>query len=334
MQLDTFQVGKDKLEIITIMPDPNKADKDIAIPMLSPILARKKTLAEEIGGLDVGSLKCPVLPRKAGDAAAQTFHYDGYDFITLQKLVERDYFLPELQTAEEVIGYYARRIAQDLKLPAQFAALVPKVREFLETQAFGERVTLDDPAMVKAISSNVAQYMTIKTFVQALRDVIIEELEPQMLHAGRPLSETPPFPFSRPTLKAKKTVFNLAPCDNDLERQFAKFLEKAPDVERFAKLPEQFGFVIDYTDPTGNLRYYEPDFVVVATDGVHYLVETKGAETVEVAYKARAAELWCENVTRLTGVEWRYLKVQQAEYAKLQPTEFADLGVFQGRMGM
>ena len=38
----------------------------------------------------------------------------------------------EPRTAEEVISYYAKRISQDVKLPSQFASLVPKVREFLE----------------------------------------------------------------------------------------------------------------------------------------------------------------------------------------------------------
>ena len=56
--------------------------------------------------------------------------------------------------------YYARRIAQEVKLPSQFSALVPKVREFLETRAFGERVDLSQPAMVKAVGSNVTQYVT------------------------------------------------------------------------------------------------------------------------------------------------------------------------------
>ena len=101
------------------------------MPVLSPILARKKTLAEEIAGIDVASLSCPKLPKKEGDAAASQFHFEGYDIISLQKLVEREYTIPEPQTAEEVISYYAKRIAQDVKLPAQFAALVPKVREFL-----------------------------------------------------------------------------------------------------------------------------------------------------------------------------------------------------------
>jgi type III restriction enzyme len=133
-----------------------------------------------------------------------------------------------------VIGYYARRIAQEVKLPSQFAALVPKVREFLETKAFGQRVELGEPGMIKAISSNVALYVTVKTFTSELRKLVIEELEPQLLHPGRMVSETPPFPWSRPRFEASKCVFNLVPCGNEFEKEFARFLEKADDVERFA----------------------------------------------------------------------------------------------------
>src|SRR5439155_5317533 len=198
---------------------------------------------------------------------------DTYDIITLQKLIERDYTIPEPQTAEEVIGYYARRIAQDVKLPSQFSVLAPKVREFFEQTAFGERVELDGPAMVKAIGSNVAQYVTVKTFVDALRRLVVEELQPQLLHEGRPLSETPAFPWSRRTVDASRCVFNLVPCENAFEEEFARFLQNADDVERLAKLPDKFGFTIDYTDGSGNLRYYEPDFVVVTDDGTHHIVE-------------------------------------------------------------
>jgi type III restriction enzyme len=330
IQLETFKIGE-KVSIITIAPDPKKIDKDIAIPVLTPILTRKKSLAEEIAELDVSAFTCPVLPRKQDDAAAKTFRYEGYDIITLQKLIEREYSIPEPQTAEEVIGYYARRIAQDVKLPSQFSALAPKVREFLETKAFGGPVTLNESAMIKAISSNVAQYVTVKTFVETLRKMVIAELEPQLLHAGRPLSETPPFPWSRATFAADKCIFNLVPCDNEFEKEFAQFLQKAPDVQRFAKLPEQFGFAIEYTDSVGNLRYYEPDFVVLTGDRIHYIVETKGLEDTNVANKDRAAQLWCENTTRLAGTPWAYLKVLQVAYKQLQPTRFEDLFVLEQR---
>ncbi|MCC6445609.1 MAG: DEAD/DEAH box helicase family protein [Armatimonadetes bacterium] len=317
--LDTFEVGRQKLEILTIRPDPEKMDKDISLPILSPVLVRKKTLTEEIAALDIDALECPVLPRSETDRAAQVFRYEGFDILTLQKLVEREYSVPEPQTAEEVIGYYARRIAQDLKLPSQFSALVPKVRAFLACKAFGGGVRLEDPAMIKAISSNVAHYVTVKTFARALREVILEQLEARLLHEGRKLSETPPFPYSRPTCEARKTVFTKVPCDNEFEREFARFLESAPDVEAFAKLPEPFRFVIEYTDSALNLRYYEPDFVAVTSDGTRYLIETKGREDVDVAHKDRAARLWCDNAAHLTGLPWRYLKVSQLEYTRLHP---------------
>jgi len=325
IQLETFNI-KEKVKIITIAPDPKKKDKDIAIPVLSPILTRKKSLAEEIAGLDVQTFDCPVLPRKQEELEAKTFQYTGYDIITLQKLIEREYKIPAPQTAEEVIGYYARRIAQDVKLPSQFSALAPKVREFLETKAFGTGVELNEPAMIKAISSNVAYFVTVKVFVEALRKLVISELEPQLLHAGRLLSETTPFPWSRATLAADKSIFNLVPCDNEFEKEFAQFLQKAKDVQRFAKLPEQFGFAIEYTDNMGNLRFYEPDFVVLS-NGTHYIVETKGLEDTNVVNKDRAAQLWCENTTKLSGKPWAYLKVLQTAYKQLQPTQFEDLFV-------
>jgi len=328
IELGTFDLDKDRLQIVTIMPDPAKMDKDIALPTLSPVLSRKKTLAEEIAGLDVLAMSCPTLPRSPDDAVAKTFRYEGYDIITLQKLIEREYKLPEVQTAQEVLSYYARRIAQDVKLPSQFAALVPKVREFLQMRAFGEPVSLDDPVILNAINSNIAQYITVQTFAKALRPLVVEEMQAHVIHPGRALSETPAFPYSRATLKAGKTVFNLVACANEFEKAFAKFLENAQDVSAFAKLPEQFGFAIEYADAKNNLRYYEPDFVAVTTDGTRHLIETKGREDIDVASKDRAATLWCENATRLTENRWVYVKVPQKEYADLRPETFGDLLVF------
>jgi type III restriction enzyme len=114
-------------------------------------------------------------------------------------------------------------------------------------------------------------------------------------------------------------------ADNEFERDFAKFLNDARDVRRFAKLPQRFGFTIEYTDSATNLRYYEPDFVAVDGDGRHYVLETKGREDIDVAFKDRAATIWCENATLLTGTPWIYVKVPQVEFGKLQTTELADV---------
>jgi type III restriction enzyme len=102
-------------------------------------------------------------------------------------------------------------------------------------------------------------------------------------------------------------------------------LEGADDVEAFAKLPEQFGFSIEYPDSLSNIRNYYPDFIARMTDGAHWIVETKGREDIEVKRKDEAARRWCENATGLTGVSWRYLKVPQKEFEGLHPSSFNEL---------
>ena len=53
LKLDTFEIGKDKLRIVTILPLEDRKEFDIGLPVLTPSLIRKKSLAEEIAGLDV-----------------------------------------------------------------------------------------------------------------------------------------------------------------------------------------------------------------------------------------------------------------------------------------
>ncbi len=329
LKLDTFELGKEKLQIVTVMPLEERKEFDIGLPLLSPTLVRKKSLAEEIAELNVMAFSTIVLPFTEKDRAANTFRYEGYDLITLEKLIEREYQVPEPQTAQEIIGYYARRIAEAVKLPSQFAVLAPKVREFFEHKAFGRLVDLEDPLTIKAMSTPVAHYVCVDVFSKALREVSIAEQEPQLLEPARMLSTTQPFPWSRPVWEGRRCIFNLVACDNDFEREFAKFLDGAPDVKAFSKLPQTFGFAIEYTDGAANLRAYYPDFVAEAEDGTHWILETKGQESAEVLHKDRAASQWCENATALTKTTWKYLKVPQKEFAGLQPGSLEDLKVFQ-----
>jgi type III restriction enzyme len=53
-------------------------------------------------------------------------------------------------------------------------------------------------------------------------------------------------------------------------------------------------------------------------------VPRAGASTT-VAHKDRAALIWCESATLLTGTAWHYVKVPQTEFGKLQPNELSDV---------
>jgi len=324
-KLDTFEVGKDKLQITTIFPDINKSKVDIGIPELSPLLTRKKSLAEEIANLDVMKFSINPLPITSKEEKQKTFIYEGRDILSDKKLFEREYTLPEVQTAQEIIGYYARRIADNIKLPSQFASLAPKIKEFFETKAFGRNVDLEDPVIIKSISSNVANYIVTKEFEKALREIIVQESVPKLISPNRFLSSTPAFPFSKLLIESKKCIFNYVACSNEYERNFAKFLNHAEDVEAFSKIPEQFGFCIEYTDTLANLRNYYPDFVVKLSNDEHWIVETKGREDIEVKQKDSAAINWCENASLLTSTKWKYLKVPQKVFEELHPSEFSEL---------
>ena len=330
-KLDTFEVGKDTLKIIAIAPQiPEKAAYDLSLPRLSPVLVRKKTLGEEIDTLDITSFRFSPdpLPRKPTNADIKKFQYQAYDVLTMEKLFEREYAIKDVQHPQEIVSYYAKLIASNLKLPGQFSVLAPKVWDFFEKRAFGEKVNMESPAIVQAMNHRVSGYVVLDVFARALKDKIIEQLEPTIEGEDRLLSLMEPFAFSRSVLEARKCVLNLVPCDNDFEYEFAKFLESAKDVFAFSKLPQQFGFSIEYTDNNANLRYYYPDFVVKTDTEEMWLIETKGQELLEVAFKDRAAQMWCENATILTGQQWRYIKVPQKEYQKLQPVEFYDLLTF------
>jgi len=102
-------------------------------------------------------------------------------------------------------------------------------------------------------------------------------------------------------------------------------ITRAFDTTTFAKLPEQFGFCVQYTNTLANIRNYFPDFIAVNKDGSRWIIETKGREDIEVALKDKAAINWCNAASGLTGVEWRYLKVRQKDFEGLNPADFGEL---------
>ena len=59
------------------------------------------------------------------------------------------------------------------------------------------------------------------------------------------------------------------------------------------------------------------------------LLQTKGREAIDIACKDRAATIWSENPTLLTGTLWEYLKIPQPEFGRLQPTTYSDLCALQ-----
>ena len=314
LALETEVIANAPIVIVSIYPDPDKADMDLAIPNISPIYESKNDTRAAVAGLNVDDIEIANLPFSLDPPAHSEFTYQGQDALTEETILRRTYHLPFAATCNEVISYYAGRIAGELRLPGHFEVINGKLREFLMRRAFGRPVNLEDNELASALAQPAVGVNTIGGFTRALRPLLRQEREPAL--GGEPwrLAACAAFPWSRPSGPAGKTVFNLVAADNNFELDFANFLERAPDVARFAKLPQNLGFKIQYIANTGNLRHYYPDFVAADAAGRHYLLETKGQEDTNVANKDRAARLWCHNAAELTGVPWQFIKIAQVDF--------------------
>ena len=72
---------------------------------------------------------------------------------------------------------------------------------------------------------------------------------------------------------------------------------------------------------------YFPDFIVKSTDGTIWIIETKGAEDVDVLPKWDRLKLWCEDATTAdpAGRTFRPLYVLHDKFKRQSLSSFAEL---------
>lgn len=96
------------------------------------------------------------------------------------------------------------------------------------------------------------------------------------------------------------------------ERDLASLIDDAPEVAVWLRL-QRGDLPLPWRGPN---EAYHPDFVVVETDGRHYVIEGKrdtDADRADVAMKREAAARWANHVTTATGTTWRYLFVLESD---------------------
>ena len=80
---------------------------------------------------------------------------------------------------------------------------------------------MDSREILRAIGQKLHQMVTIKAFLNSLREKLVQPREPVLEGVGRKLSSVEPFPWSQAAPECRKTVFNKVACDNDFEVTFA-----------------------------------------------------------------------------------------------------------------
>ena len=174
---------------------------------------------------------------------------------------------------------------------------------------FAGQASMDDRRVMSRLNRGDAKTALFHIFVRAIRQLSVVEQDATPTGERIRVSDTNPYPTTRTTLEAAKTVFNLVPCDRGLEERFARWLDTtASDVLAFAKNETATHFEVPYVSYRGGLRYYRPDFLV-RTPHAMYVIETKGLEDLEVPLKDQRMHQWCRDASEFSGSPWRYVKV-------------------------
>ena len=188
----------------------------------------------------------------------------------------------------------------------------------MQKRCFGGVVELDDAGVRRALSHSGLLDAVAALFARVIGQLTVEATPVKLVGEPYRLSDTPKFTWRRMAIPADKTIFNVVACYNPFEAEFASFLDRCDDIDRFAALAEWFTqFHVEYLSGTGAVRLYYPDFVAVQTTRagpVNWIIETKGREFDDTDAKAKHMARWCEEVSQESGETWRDLKVSQTVF--------------------
>ncbi|MDE2696503.1 MAG: DEAD/DEAH box helicase family protein [Chloroflexota bacterium] len=306
-------VARLRPKIRTVLVDKSKLDYEIEVPRLTPslVVAVPDLSQIDVHQLPVHRLHLP-LP---GTIAEEPLLYTGRDMLTREVVDEAEF---ERDFPADPAGYLnvlTRLVLRECRLANLsdgFAKLAPLMKRYIEGVMFVGQADMGDRRVMMRLNGGDAKSLLFDVFVRAIRELSIVERESEPTGERIRVSATEPYPTTRPVLTAKKTVFNLVPCDSTLEERFVRWLDdRATDVLAFAKNEPAVHFEVPYVSPGGGVRYYRPDFLI-RTPQAMYVLETKGLETLEVPLKDQRMARWCQDATALTGQDWRYVKVSEA----------------------
>jgi len=276
---------------ITIAPERSRLKYDIEIPVTELRYKRNYKKLDSFDPLSVPSL---------------------FDSDKLQGMVSQ--ILPP--DGRELIAHITNEIMRRARLTCNFNELYPLVEEYLLKKCFEIKIeNVDDIRLRKHLSDIVVQDAIVETLSKTIGELTVDTTEVVIPATVLRLSNREPFIWRRKHIRCEKTVFNFVAVYNDFEAEFANFLDKCSDIEKFSALAGFFK--IDYLSSRGAVRFYWPDFVAVQkkeNEHLYWIIETKGREYEDTDKKDAAIKKWCSDVTNKTEGKWQYLKVMQTEF--------------------
>ena len=190
-----------------------------------------------------------------------------------------------------VIGYFAQTLMKDLRLVSGYDVLYGKVKAFVQTELFDQRVDLEHPNMLRNLSELAATKTLIETFKKAINALTVRDRGDAEIRDTIKLRQTRPFVVKdQGYLIPKKSVFNRVIGDSQLELLFASFLEDCPDVVSYAKNYFAVHFKLDFANGTG-----------ITSEMVFLNPSTQPSRPAVYFYDTEGALVAPESVVDITG---------------------------------
>jgi type III restriction enzyme len=274
------------VEVDTENPDKNLDALDIPLPKLTRRFQRDFKDLDALDPAALGNKPLPLKPFTPEETREIVFKTmldaEIHHTIQLDGSGPADY--------RSVVAFFARQLLKDLRLVGGYDVLYGKVKTFMREHLFTPSpVNLEDPVVLRNLSEPDVGKVLYDSFKTAINALTIQVVGTTRIEDRIRLRETRPFRTEpRPYLAASKSIFTKTVGEahsGGFELSFAAFLEAAKDVAAFAKNYLAIGFKLDYVKADGDLSTYTPDFIVRTTDGVIWIVETKGRQELDLPQK-------------------------------------------------
>jgi len=302
-----------------ISADENKKEYDIAVPVTQGGVTRSVKKLQE---LRISDFSSPLFHYK--DLKPVEIRMRKRDLLTKQVEEEEILTMPFADRPDIYISAITKKIQKYSRVPGQFENIAGITKDYIKNKLFDKPLDFNEDDL-KRLNNAKVRVRLIEVFVDRINDLTAVSEDIELMGEELRTVNIKPFPWSRDVFEAKKIVLNLTPVENKLEEQFTRLLDNDDDVLAFMKNHQQtLNFRITYIDTNGFVRSYIPDFIARTKD-TYWVIETKGREDIDVKLKDKRAEEWCKQVSKLTGKEWDYRRIDQTRFEKGRFARLADL---------
>lgn len=282
------------VEVEKYNEDKKLPDLDIELPVLSRRLARDGKNLED---LDVSKLPTPKLQIKKFSPKEQR-RIVFRDIDTNEVVWQTDLDVDVVPTSQAFISFLSDYTLRRLRIVGGRDVLFGKLKEYIKEYLFETPIDLENQNVLRNLTEPESRKALVDNFTEAINALTIRDRGVvKTLGTIKISSAKPAIVPNQEYVVSNKTLFNRIVGDSKLELHFANYLDRAQDVQAFAKNLFNIHFKIEYVNTKGEIANYYPDFFVRTSPSLLYIVETKGLEDPDVGKKWNRLVQWCKDAT-------------------------------------